>query len=35
MNGAIPKPVELPIPRFLQISISNDTDFLGFKCFAT
>ena len=30
MKGAIPKPVELPIPRFLQISISSFAAFLGF-----
>ena len=31
INGAIPKPVELPIPKFLQISGSSFTALVGFK----
>ena len=29
-NGAIPRPVELPMPKFLEISLSNSIKFFGF-----
>ena len=35
INGAIPKPVEFPIPRFLQICGSNLIAFFGFLFLAT
>ena len=35
INGAIPNPVEFPIPKFLQIFLSNTTALLGFLWWAT
>ena len=35
INGAIPRPVEFPIPKLLQIFISRLTAFFGFLFFAT
>ena len=34
MNGAIPNPVEFPIPKFLEILASNLTALFGFLCSA-
>ena len=35
IKGAIPKPVELPIPKCCLIFLSNFTAFFGLICLAT